>query len=258
MEQYQISQEITLDLQQTDIPPIVKAVQYDNQCRVVAVKITNSGGDYIIPENAIASFQMKKRDGNCIDNRCAVDRSTVYVILTKQTLAFAGKYSARVCLNYGESKSVRSMPVILSIGEAVSPDLDFVSMPESQTIVELAAQTIVAANLAANSASEASDSKAAANLSMIGAQEAATAAEKSLDKALTAQTKSEEGARISEAAKQASSDHAAAANGSAAAARHSAEEAEKWAATAAGPSVVVFSVDPADGGLNVAIMEDKK
>ena len=253
MEKYQIAQEIDLDLQQGDAPPVVKAVQYDNSCRVIKANIFNAGTAYQIPTDTVVKFQMTKKDGNSIENRCTFSGSAVYAVLTKQTLAFAGKYTARFYAPGGQN--IRSMQILLSIGDGVDDDKDFVSMPENDTIVELAARIIEANTAAGNSAAAALASEGNAAKSETAAAASAAAANKSATTALEAKQAGEKARDAASGFSAEALTYKNAADASAESAAQHEKNAKEWAQTSAGPSTVVFSLNTDDGGLDVAIVQ---
>lgn len=255
MEKYQIAQEIDLDLQQGDVPPVVKAVQYDNSCRVIKANIFNAGTAYQIPTDTVVKFQMTKKDGNSIENRCTFSGSAVYAVLTKQTLAFAGKYTARLCFYAPGGQNIRSMQILLSIGDGVDDDKDFVSMPENDTIVELAARIIEANTAAGNSAAAALASEGNAAKSETAAAASAAAANKSATTALEAKQAGEKARDAASGFSAEALTYKNAADASAESAAQHEKNAKEWAQTSAGPSTVVFSLNTDDGGLDVAIVQ---
>ena len=94
-------QEITLELNSNTAYTTIGAKQGDSGSRIVKVHLTQNGEDYIIPEGVSAYFRFRKPDGKAIVNVATIEDNTVYMVLTAQTLAAAGRGYGDITLQSG-------------------------------------------------------------------------------------------------------------------------------------------------------------
>lgn len=97
----QYTQEITLDLNANTAYTTIGAKQGDSGSRVVKVHLTQNGEDYIIEDGVSAYFRFRKPDGKAIVNAATIEDNAIYIVLTAQTLAAAGRGYADITLQTG-------------------------------------------------------------------------------------------------------------------------------------------------------------
>lgn len=122
----QYLQEINLELNSNAAYTTVGAKQGDHQSRVIKIHITENGQDWSIPNGAHASYRVRKPDGYAIWNEASIDftENVVYITLTEQTLAVAGRAYADLLFvqGTGEEQTVLSTVSFIIIIMA-SPDI---------------------------------------------------------------------------------------------------------------------------------------
>ena len=97
----QYTQEITLDLNANTAYTTIGAKQGDSGSRVVKVHLTQNGEDYIIEDGVSAYFRFRKPDGKAVVNAATIEDNAIYIVLTAQTLAAAGRGYADITLQSG-------------------------------------------------------------------------------------------------------------------------------------------------------------
>lgn len=97
----QYTQEITLDLNANTAYTTIGAKQGDSGSRIVKVHLTQNGEDYIIEDGVSAYFRFRKPDGKAIVNAATIEDNAIYIVLTAQTLAAAGRGYADITLQSG-------------------------------------------------------------------------------------------------------------------------------------------------------------
>ena len=115
-------QELTLELNSNTAYTTIGAKQGDNNSRIIHVHLTQNGEDYIIPDGTSAYFRFRKPDGKAIINVAAIEDNTIYVVLTSQTLAAAGRGYGDITLQSGSDilSTVSFILIIMSAPDVVS------------------------------------------------------------------------------------------------------------------------------------------
>lgn len=105
-----IEQMLTLDLQNAQPYPVIRAKQGDLSTRFMRIAMTCGGEPYLPPEGASAHFRCLKQDGHsCLNPAVINEDGTVTVELTEQALAAAGVAWADVCLMDGNGAMLSTM-----------------------------------------------------------------------------------------------------------------------------------------------------
>ena len=119
-------QEITLELNSNTAYTTVGAKQGDSASRVIKIHVMEHGEDWQIPIGVTASYRVRKPDGYAVWNDAIIDNTenVVYITLTEQTLAAAGRAYADVLFvsGTGEEKQVLSTVSFIIIIMA-APDI---------------------------------------------------------------------------------------------------------------------------------------
>lgn len=115
-------QELTLELNSNTAYTTVGAKQGDNNSRIIRVHLTQNGEDYTIPSGASAYFRFRKPDGKAIINVATIEDNTIYIVLTSQTLAAAGRGYGDITLQSGSDilSTVSFILIIMSAPDVVS------------------------------------------------------------------------------------------------------------------------------------------
>lgn len=132
-----IEQLLTLDLQNAQPYPLIRAKQGDLSTRFVRIAMTCGGEAYRPPEGATAHFRCLKPDGHsCLNPAVINDDGTVTVELTEQTLAAAGMAWADVCLMDEEGAMLSTMSFRIEVDFA-PVGMSAASENEVLTLLEL-------------------------------------------------------------------------------------------------------------------------
>ena len=94
-------QEITLELNSNTAYTTVGAKQGDSDSRIIMVHLTQNGETYTIPDGVSAYFRFRKPDGKVVVNAVTIEDNAIYVGLTAQTLAVAGRGYGDITLQSG-------------------------------------------------------------------------------------------------------------------------------------------------------------
>lgn len=94
-------QEISLELNSNTAYTTIGAKQGDSDSRIIKVHLTQNGQDYIIPDGVSAYFRFRKPDGKVVVNAVTIENNAIYVGLTAQTLAAAGRGYGDITLQSG-------------------------------------------------------------------------------------------------------------------------------------------------------------
>lgn len=205
---YSINQKITLSFTSGGVPPVVRAMQFDNNMRIVEVSMTANGVPYPVPDGYGVNIRMRKPDGTCVYNPALeVTGHKAKIVLTQQMLAISGKAVAILEVIGGADGTdiLGTARWCIDIAQNPVPEEYVESTDEYKTIQEIRAIVSKAADAAAASAADAgaaasqaagsagdaarSEQSAAANATQAG-QSAANAA----SSASTASAKAEEAA----------------------------------------------------------------
>lgn len=131
-----IEQSLTLDLQNAQPYPVIRAKQGDQAARFVRIGMTCGGAPYLPPEGASAHFRCLKPDGRSCMNPAAVHSDgTISVELTDQVLAVPGVAWADVCLadENGAMLSTMSFRIEVDfapVGETASSENEVLTLLE--------------------------------------------------------------------------------------------------------------------------------
>lgn len=142
---------------------VVFAKQYDNQLRVVAARLLNGGVPYTVPAGYNAYVREGKTDGTYVHNAAVADGSMVYITLTQQMLAVAGRQAVEVEIVKGEGADVLSSATFwLDVEADPVPEHAIESSDEYLTLQQLIAQAHAFAD-AADASAQASQKSADAS-----------------------------------------------------------------------------------------------
>lgn len=220
---YSISQKITVSFTTDGVPPVVKAMQYDNNMRIVEVVMTANGVPYHVPDGYSVNIRMRKPDGTCVYNPALeVSGNTAKIVLTQQMLAFSGKAAAILEVTGGENGAdvLGSAQWNIDIAPNPVPEEFVESTDEYKTIQELCAMVSKAADSAEASA---------ANAGAAASQAAVSAGDASRSEQSAAASASQAGQSAANAASSASAASAKAEEAAASASTASAAAAEATA-----------------------------
>ena len=93
--------EIILDLQKTNMPPVVRAKRGDTG-RILRIRLSDGGRPYEIPETALCVFTGRKSDGTVLYNQCRIRDNVLEYEFTPQTCTAVGQVPAEIRI-YGET-----------------------------------------------------------------------------------------------------------------------------------------------------------
>lgn len=93
--------QIILDLQRTNLPPVVRAKRGDTG-RILHIRLSDGGRPYPIPETSLCVFTGRKPDGTVLYNQCQVREGVLEYEFTDQTCAAVGQVPAEIRI-YGEN-----------------------------------------------------------------------------------------------------------------------------------------------------------
>lgn len=138
----QYLQEINLELNSNTAYTTVGAKQGDTSSRIIKIHVTENGEDWTIPAGVGISYRVRKPDGYAIWNEGIIDRdeNVVYITLTEQTLAAAGRAYADIYFEVGvnEDRQILSTVSFIIIIMA-APDIveNIASSNEFSRILDL-------------------------------------------------------------------------------------------------------------------------
>ena len=138
----QYLQEINLELNSNTAYTTVGAKQGDTSSRIIKIHVTENGEDWTIPAGVSISYRVRKPDGYAIWNEGIIDRdeNVVYITLTEQTLAAAGRAYADIYFEVGvnEERQILSTVSFIIIIMA-APDIveNIASSNEFSRILDL-------------------------------------------------------------------------------------------------------------------------
>lgn len=186
---YSINQKITLSFTSGGVPPVVRAMQFDNNMRIVEVSMTANGVPFEVPAGYSVHVRLRKPDGKHVYNPALeVIGNRARILLTRQMLCFAGMASAILEVVGGtDGKDVLgSAQWNIDIAPNPVPEEFVESTDEYKTIQELcamvsqyASDAAASANAASQSASNAAGSAATASNAASNAVGSATSASNS-------------------------------------------------------------------------------
>lgn len=134
--------EISLELNSNTAYTTVGAKQGDASSRVIKIHVTENGEDWTIPAGVSVSYRVRKPDGYAIWNDGIIDtnENVVYITLTEQTLAAAGRAYADIYFELGQNENRQVLSTVsFIIIIMAAPDIveNIVSSNEFSRILDL-------------------------------------------------------------------------------------------------------------------------
>lgn len=157
MADLQITQEITVDLDDRSPFEYVVVKQGDKNSRIVAVTLLQNKQVFTIPTGTTARIKYYKPDGNEILNDCTISGNKILVTYTEQMLAASGTGKGEIMLTK-DSKELKSATFYTKIVSSVYKTDGFVSDKEflsMRTVINEMDQAAQAATTNANIAKQA-------------------------------------------------------------------------------------------------------
>lgn len=157
MADLQITQEITVDLDDRSPFEYVVVKQGDKNSRIVAVTLLQNKQVFTIPTGTTARIKYYKPDGNEILNDCTISGNKILVTYTEQMLAASGTGKGEIMLTK-DSKELKSATFYTKIVSSVYKTEGFVSDKEflsMETVINDMDQAAQAATTNANIAKQA-------------------------------------------------------------------------------------------------------
>ena len=135
-------QELSLELNSNTAYTTVGAKQGDGNSRILKIHVTENGKDWKIPANVNASYRVRKPDGYAVWNEGIIDttENVVYLTLTEQTLAAAGRAYADLVFSLGtgnQRQTLSTVSFIIIIMAAPDITQQVVSSNEFGDILDL-------------------------------------------------------------------------------------------------------------------------
>ena len=157
MADLQITQEITVDLDDRSPFEYVVVKQDDKNSRIVAVTLLQNKQVFTIPTGTTARIKYYKPDGNEVLNDCTISGNKILVTYTEQMLAASGTGKGEIMLTK-DSKELKSATFYTKIVSSVYKTDGFVSDKEflsMRTVINDMDQAAQAATTNANIAKQA-------------------------------------------------------------------------------------------------------
>ena len=157
MADLQITQEITVDLDDRSPFEYVVVKQGDKNSRIVAVTLLQNKQVFTIPTGTTARIKYYKPDGNEVLNDCTISGNKILVTYTEQMLAASGTGKGEIMLTK-DSKELKSATFYTKIVSSVYKTDGFVSDKEflsMRTVINDMDQAAQAATTNANIAKQA-------------------------------------------------------------------------------------------------------
>lgn len=184
MADLQITQEITVDLDDRSPFEYVVVKQGDKNSRIVAVTLLQNKQVFAIPTGTTARIKYYKPDGNEILNDCTISGNKILVTYTEQMLAASGTGKGEIMLTK-DSKELKSATFYTKIVSSVykedgfTSDKEFLSLASVLNTVDQASQAATTnANIAKLAATNADTATAAAKTATTNANTATANANK--------------------------------------------------------------------------------
>lgn len=194
MADLQITQEITVDLDDRSPFEYVVVKQGDKNSRIVAVTLLQNKQVFTIPTGTTARIKYYKPDGNEVLNDCTISGNKILVTYTEQMLAASGTGKGEIMLTK-DSKELKSATFYTKIVSSVykedgfTSDKEFLSLASVLNTVDQASQAATTnANIAKQAAVNADAATAAARTATTNANTATTNAKTATTNANTATT----------------------------------------------------------------------
>lgn len=192
MAELQITQEITVDLDDRSPFEYVVVKQGDKNSRIVAVTLLQNKQVFAIPTGTTARIKYYKPDGNEVLNNCAISGNKILVTYTEQMLAASGTGKGEIMLTK-DSKELKSATFYTKIVSSVYKedgfisDKEFLSLASVLNATDQASQAATTnANIAKQAATNADTATAAAQTATANANTATAAAQTATTNANTA------------------------------------------------------------------------
>lgn len=192
MADLQITQEITVDLDDRSPFEYVVVKQGDKNSRIVAVTLLQNKQVFAIPAGTTARIKYYKPDGNEVLNDCTISGNKILVTYTEQMLAASGTGKGEIMLTK-DSKELKSATFYTKIVSSVykedgfTSDKEFLSLASVLNAVDQASQAASTnANIAKQAATNADTATAAAQTATTKANTATTNANTATTNANTA------------------------------------------------------------------------
>ena len=192
MAELQITQEITVDLDDRSPFEYVVVKQGDKNSRIVAVTLLQNKQVFAIPTGTTARIKYYKPDGNEVLNDCAISGNKILVTYTEQMLAASGTGKGEIMLTK-DSKELKSATFYTKIVSSVYKedgfisDKEFLSLASVLNAADQASQAATTnANIAKQAATNADTATAAAQTATANANTATAAAQTATTNANTA------------------------------------------------------------------------
>ena len=183
MADLQITQEITVDLDDRSPFEYVVVKQGDKNSRIVAVTLLQNKQVFAIPTGTTARIKYYKPDGNEVLNDCAISGNKILVTYTEQMLAASGTGKGEIMLTK-DSKELKSATFYTKIVSSVYKedgfisDKEFLSLASVLNAADQASQAATTnANIAKQAATNADTATAAAQTATANANTATAAAQ---------------------------------------------------------------------------------
>ena len=183
MADLQITQEITVDLDDRSPFEYVVVKQGDKNSRIVAVTLLKNKQVFAIPTGTTARIKYYKPDGNEVLNDCAISGNKILVTYTEQMLAASGTGKGEIMLTK-DSKELKSATFYTKIVSSVYKedgfisDKEFLSLASVLNATDQASQAATTnANIAKQAATNADTATAAAQTATANANTATAAAQ---------------------------------------------------------------------------------
>nr|WP_308496101.1 hypothetical protein [uncultured Agathobacter sp.] len=257
MADLQITQEITVDLDDRSPFEYVVVKQGDKNSRIVAVTLLQNKQVFTIPAGTTARIKYYKPDGNEVLNNCTISGNKILVTYTEQMLAASGTGKGEIMLTK-DSKELKSATFYTKIVSSVykedgfTSDKEFLSLASVLNTVDQASQAATTnANIAKQAATNADTATAAAQTATKNANTATTNANTATKNANTATTNANTATTAANKATAAANKATSDANTAASNANKATETAQRATIDA---TVAKQDADAAASGANNAAM----
>ena len=187
MADLQITQEITVDLDDRSPFEYVVVKQGDKNSRIVAVTLLQNKQVFAIPTGTTARIKYYKPDGNEVLNNCAISGNKILVTYTEQMLAASGTGKGEIMLTK-DSKELKSATFYTKIVSSVYKEDGFISDKEFLSLASVLNAADQASQAATTNANIAKQAATNADTATAAAQTATTKANTATTNANTATT----------------------------------------------------------------------
>ena len=187
MAELQITQEITVDLDDRSPFEYVVVKQGDKNSRRVAVTLLQNKQVFAIPTGTTARIKYYKPDGNEVLNDCAISGNKILVTYTEQMLAASGTGKGEIMLT-NDSKELKSATFYTKIVSSVYKEDGFISDKEFLSLASVLNAADQASQAATTNANIAKQAATNADTATAAAQTATTKANTATTNANTATT----------------------------------------------------------------------